>query len=759
MLVHLSGIRSWAENRLQSDLHRQLIFVDLPYKHASQCFSSLGLTKRNTLFFSQNHACETRLDTFKPTCISPKQYRHYLGNNATNVIYDASFGIDFNVLYGVSGQVLAPGFIIIWFNTDIVDEVAINAVPLSFGFEIKQDKSKNLLLENTGEHTAIINSTTYYLPDKINTQNNKFDANQNSQQSQFAQDNHPSAKMPLNIFSSRFDSSMRYGANWEALESVLGVHFNIRISEEQRNTVNTIISQFNRFQSDKHLIHKRNDVHCILGERGRGKSTTLAILLFEAALTNNKPNNIFVTSLHKQNLVQVRNIFNELKHFFDKEINHVPEFDELFAAPDFIVAAKHPVDMIFIDEVASLAPDLLKTLISNSKVSVISGTTSGYEGSGMGFTTRVLPFLKERNNICCYYLNRPYRWHEDDPIEQFFDSILCHKSAYQKDQVDHIDYQKLKFKHVDNNELLRNKSLYQAIISLLFKAHYQTNPNDIVRMLNAPESKLYIATYEHKIVAAMTIFVEGSSLLKPYCDAISLNTRRVQGHLSAQGLANAIIEPELACIRYWRVNRIAVRDTLRGINIGSFMLDNLCKEATSEKIDAVTSSFGFQTQLFNFWTKNNFKLVKLGRRIDTSSGSASVIMLKPITSALLPFNETLQNNVALELVYFDSHLPRLREVYQSLYNDPSYLSTTEQKTLIDFALKRCKKWIKDNIYNQIDFEKLAPFLFTIASYHSKFENNLQDEFASLIKGGMHKSDRNSIEDAIKNMVFEIIEPG
>lgn len=763
LLKHLLEIKSWKDFCGQYSVHRQLVIVNLSYEDAEHCFLNLGLDKNNTLFFSQDHNCQHRLVGLNLQCISPKQFRHYLGVNTPNIIYDASFGVDLNALYGISGQVLAPGFVVIWFNTDQIGKASIDAVPTSFGFDTKVDNTKTLLLKYAGVETAIINSTTCYLPRKMEVQEFKVSSVEigkpiNVGGSSNLSANQNSTSIDLVIDSIPFNTapSLCNRSELSRLEHAVLNHFKINVSEEQRKIISDIAEQLHFFRTTENTDCDISKVHCILGERGRGKSTTLAMLLFMAVLENDNQKNIVVTGLHRQNLGQVRDIFNGLKTVFSNEKNLIREFDVPFSPPDSILKKEYNIDVLFIDEVASLAPDLLKALISRSNFVVVSGTTSGYEGSGKGFTTRLLPFLEERELVRCYYLNRPFRWQNNDPVEQLFDTLLAHKPLRKSQTICNIQYSQLNFSQVNQTDILNDKVLYQEIVSLLFEAHYQTSPNDIVRILNAPESKIFVASHNQSVIAVITVFIEGSNALKPYAEAIKLNKRRVQGHLSAQGLSSAIVEANLACLNYWRINRIAVHKQLRRQGIGSFMLKSLFKAAQQKAIDAVTSSFGFQPQLFNFWTTNNFELVKLGKRIDTSSGSASVIVIKPIKSASLSYLKPLQNTVSIELEYLQHYYPRLGEVYETLNNYKFKDGETEKAALVSFAKQTCSNWLKADILKHIDFDKLVHFLFFISRYGVDDHINLQDEFAELSNGGMHKYQRNRLQTKIIDQIYPFL---
>ena len=90
---------------------------------------------------------------------------------------------------------------------------------------------------------------------------------------------------------------------------------------------------------------------------------------------------------------------------------------------------------------------------------------------------------------------------------------------------------------------------------------------------------------------------------------------------------------------YRRIVRIAVRERLRRLGLGSMLLKCLSEDRESD-FDFTAVSFGMTEELLRFWTSAGFTAVKVGSEPDAASGLVSAIMLKPAGSVYEP---VLQN--------------------------------------------------------------------------------------------------------------------
>ena len=722
MLNQLAEIKNWSQQRQNESMHRQLILVDLSASDAYDCFSTMQINQANTLFVTNSDDFRTFRQGFNPTFLKPNLFRQYLGNSVDHLIYDATNGVDLTVLYAIAGLVKTPGILAIFFDSNIKCNFKNGSIKYSFGYSPARDLIKDLIVNYANKQTAMISYKKIYLP-------------------------------PLNLDTKKLVPNEDNYSPHIKNTAIFEINEHDYLSNDQVAIYNKILNYYN---DSSHNTSKENTVFCILGERGRGKTTLLgfllANLLSQTNSTKYEPKTV-VTASHKNQTIVIQHTYEDLvdKH---NDIETTPEFSSLFHAPDHIIEKNLQPDILLIDEIASLAPELVKTLIASSKYTIISGTTQGYEGSGKGFTNRLLPFLNKQHKLKSYILNKPFRWKVGDPVERFFDVLLCTNSIIHEEsksasliqqKPDHLQSCKLinqtyRLLEVNSELLSANYRLYSQIVSLLLTAHYQTTPNDIVRIINSPDSKIFVTFCEqtHQLIGVMTIFEEGSEKLDDLSEAISLGRRRVQGHMSAQALAANICNSSLAKHTYWRVSRIAVNENYRRQNIATNMISGLVEYAVQKNIDAVTSSFGFTNELLSFWEKNTFKLVKIGKRIDTSSGTASVMVIKVINQELQHYILALQSQVSVDHFYFKKHSTKLNQLFSQIQFGNIVLA---EKILIQHCQNQLKQALPHLSSQCMQFDSIKTVIFYLLCHTNLSQNDYAPLFEKLDKGGIHKSEK------------------
>ncbi|RDV25136.1 tRNA(Met) cytidine acetyltransferase [Alteromonas aestuariivivens] len=291
-------------------------------------------------------------------------------------------------------------------------------------------------------------------------------------------------------------------------------------------------------------------------------------------------------------------------------------------APDNPKMLNQTHAMLIIDEAASLPLPVLKALCPKGEKLLLATTTSGYEGSGQGFLTRFIPWLKRRYQIAGFELTAPIRWSDNDFIEPFLNRWLNYESASRElpaPSVETFRIRCLPFSEMDDALLLQTMSLLKI-------AHYQTTPDDMMRLADSPDSLCITMEQGERLIGAAALSVEGGFKLKEVADGIASGKRRVKGHLGAQALALISADPAIACLNYWRINRVAVVPSLQHKGLGSQLLAHITELARTQNIDAVITSFGATRPLIRFWERNNFGIYRIGHKPDKSSGEKSILM-------------------------------------------------------------------------------------------------------------------------------------
>lgn len=396
----------------------------------------------------------------------------------------------------------------------------------------------------------------------------------------------------------------------------------------------------------------------LLAKRGRGKSTTLGFL---AAHFANRAMRIAVTSSSR---AQTTNLFVAAGHYLNDDAT-----DIVWYALDNPSLDSADIDVLIIDEAASVPVPLLIRLISKHPFVILASTTDGYEGSGQGFREKVMT----KQAILAFTLETPVRWHNHDPLEHVIDSLLFQSTPLTplpKDIFNTNTQISYAITPLDNT----TEELYSQIMALLRHAHYQTTPDDIVRFIDTPNNKVCLAFANNTLVAAAILEYEGGPVLGELSHYIASGKRRVKGHLTAQALALMTANPQFATLCSLRINRIAVHPNARRQGIGQGLIAHTRQSCAIEKTDLITVSFGATDELRRFWEKSGFTRLKQGTKIDKSSGLASDIYAMAVTPL---GKDTL--GMLFQTTSVNTHLARIRQFCEGtrgishLYDTPLWL--------------------------------------------------------------------------------------
>ncbi|KAG0418686.1 RNA cytidine acetyltransferase, partial [Dictyocoela roeselum] len=476
--------------------------------------------------------------------------------------------------------------------------------------------------------------------------------------------------------------------------------FDLTKTDDQRHVLKSIT----RDMSDANFIS------IITSNRGRGKSATLGLLVAIAINRNFKK--IQILAPFAEN-VQI--IFKFVKFGLEClgfQENCDFESDEL--KPNFQTASKTKLtkkitfrkkqvveyvspgsskclfssnndfnDLLVIDEAAAIPPALLYDKIRNNGCVFIATTTSGYEGTGQFFSTKLLHFLQYLSsgkykgnvpNIRFYSLYEPIRYSFSDPAEKFlFDTLFLKNDAppnqdtlipIENYDLHHVNMDILvKYKHKSDGHLKPDtpnsgldsipvpEQILQAITQLLASSHYRNSPDDMFQLIENPNHHLFLLLSENeenilqRMVCAVHVIIE-----KENTKIGNLLKNTISDHYDIDKLSDFV---------GLRIFRIAVHPDFQHKGFGSLAIKKLIKFVDNSNISSLTTipgqknihqnenndvlfdnkgpvlpfieyigvSFGFDHNLYDFWSKNGFWPLYLHHRQNEVSGAYSIIMI------------------------------------------------------------------------------------------------------------------------------------
>lgn len=346
------------------------------------------------------------------------------------------------------------------------------------------------------------------------------------------------------------------------------------------------------------LLAMKRGVVAVTAPRGRGKSALAGMLL------SRTQGSAIVTAPSKGATEVIARFAGERFHFM---------------APDALLASEEQADWLIVDEAAAIPGPLLEKLVDRFPRVLLTTTVQGYEGTGRGF---LLKFCSRFSGLQRYTLSTPVRWAAGCPLERVVASALLFDDTL----IDRSPTGAIQLTSLAPEAWTSNPALAASVYELLCAAHYRTSPLDLRRMMDAPGQHFAVAQTDSVIAGALWLVEEGG-LTAQLSRAVWAGFRRPRGNLVAQSLAAHGGSPLAATLKGRRVTRIAVHPRRQREGIGQALIRNASGE------DYLSVSFGYTDELWRFWQRCGFVLVRMGSHREASSGCYTAMALLPLSNA------------------------------------------------------------------------------------------------------------------------------
>jgi tRNA(Met) cytidine acetyltransferase len=333
-------------------------------------------------------------------------------------------------------------------------------------------------------------------------------------------------------------------------------------------------------------------------------------------------------------------------------------------------------DALIVDEAAALPVATLERLLSADAVAFAT-TIHGYEGAGRGFSVRFRDRLREAEReedrtVRDVRLEEPIRYARGDPIERFgFHALLLDAAPAPEPAIDDLriedegrsdqelstgvavgeplDGSPIEYRSLEPEALLADEQLLSEAFGLLVFAHYRTEPNDLARLLDAPNLSVRALMARGHVLAVALLAREGG--LDPERRASMYEGSRVRGNMIPDVLTSQLRDEEAGRPVGLRTMRIATHPALRGRGLGSRLLDRIHAEfaATGDQrgvdgetggaledegaVDYFGVSYGATPRLVRFWRRAGYSTVHVSATRNAASGEHSAVMLRPASQA------------------------------------------------------------------------------------------------------------------------------
>ena len=294
-----------------------------------------------------------------------------------------------------------------------------------------------------------------------------------------------------------------------------------------------------------------------------------------------------------------------------------------FIAPDALLASDEQADWLVVDEAAAIPAPLLHQLVSRFPRTLLTTTVQGYEGTGRGF---LLKFCARFPHLHRFELQQPIRWAQGCPLEKMVSEAL----VFDDENFTHEPQGDIVISAFEQTLWRSEPETPLKVYQLLSGAHYRTSPLDLRRMMDAPGQHFLQAAGENEIAGALWLVDEGG-LSQELSQAVWAGFRRPRGNLVAQSLAAHGSNPLAATLRGRRVSRIAVHPTRQREGTGRQLIAGALQYI--HDLDYLSVSFGYTEELWRFWQRCGFVLVRMGNHREASSGCYTAMALLPMSDA------------------------------------------------------------------------------------------------------------------------------
>jgi len=373
-------------------------------------------------------------------------------------------------------------------------------------------------------------------------------------------------------------------------------------------------------------------------DRGRGKSSAagLAAGSFSAAGAD-----VLVTAPQYRRAGEVfdraRELLADLDALAGVDAEDAPHLVESasgrirFAPPAEAASLPDDPDVVLVDEAAALPVRLLERFLDAPSVAFTT-TVHGYEGAGRGFSVRFRERLAEtEREVRDVTMTEPIRYAAGDPVEVWATRALLLDARPPVDPlVEDARPEAVSYERLGADRLLADEHLLREAFGLLVLAHYRTEPDDLARLLDAPNVAVRALLADGHVVSVALLAREGG--LSGERRADMYDGRRIRGNMVPDVLTTQLRDEEAATPVGWRVMRIATHHAARGRGLGSHLLDRIAAEAEGE-FDYLGVGYGATPELLRFWDDNDFSTVHLSTTRNERSGEHSAIMLRPLSGS------------------------------------------------------------------------------------------------------------------------------
>ena len=370
-------------------------------------------------------------------------------------------------------------------------------------------------------------------------------------------------------------------------------------------------------------------------DRGRGKSSAAGLSAGSLAATGR---DILVTAPARRSAAEV----------FDRAVELLAGMDQLdhrddgtvttdaggrirFREPGAATGLPGDPDVVLVDEAAALPVRRLSSFLAADAVGFFT-TIHGYEGAGRGFSVRFRDRLADADHdLTEVSLSEPIRYAPEDPVESWaFRALLLDARPAVDPLVADASPSSVTYEAPSAAALAADEHRLREAFGLLVLAHYRTEPNDLARLLDAPNLRVRTLEHDGHVVSVALLAREGG--LDADTRTSMYEGERVRGNMLPDVLTSQLRDEAAGVPVGYRVVRIATHHAARSRGLGSALLARIRAEFDGDA-DYLGVGYGATPELVDFWAGNGYRTVHLSTTRNDASGEYSGLMVDPLSEA------------------------------------------------------------------------------------------------------------------------------
>ncbi|WP_256289686.1 tRNA(Met) cytidine acetyltransferase TmcA [Halobellus inordinatus] len=370
-------------------------------------------------------------------------------------------------------------------------------------------------------------------------------------------------------------------------------------------------------------------------DRGRGKSSAAGLAGASLAAAGR---DVLVTAPDRRNAADVfaraRELFADLDLLAsedDWDLRTTNGGRVRFRSPAEAATLPDDPDVVLVDEAAAIPVRLLSAFLDAPSVAFFT-TVHGYEGAGRGFSVRFREQLTAADHdVVDVSLGEPIRYAPNDPVETWaFRALLLDARPPVDGLVADASPSSVTYRTLTADELAADEHLLREVFGLLVLAHYRTEPDDLARLLDAPNLRVRVLEHAGHVVSVALLAREGG--LDAETRRAMYEGERIRGNMLPDVFTSQLRDEDAGVAVGYRIVRIATHHAARSRGLGSTLLAEIRAEFEGA-VDYLGVGYGATPELLSFWAENGYETVHLSTTRNTSSGEYSALMLDPLSDA------------------------------------------------------------------------------------------------------------------------------